>query len=337
MSPSIIEREACLDIPCSSNTDNVNPPSPNKAVVNSPHSHNIHSKHQKCHSTPTVPVSIHNPAQNKSVTTFGLNTTSASCYKKVSGGRYTVASKVSISETLNPEHSLHFVSHAHTHSHNSGHSHAHTRGHIHARKSFGSRYNNQDQILGILYSRSDSRQCSGSLKEPNVTGSHNDTKKAECRCAVSKRRSSNQEHGSSKHSSSHSSCISSSQIHGDHHRQSIHIFGYSQNIKKPPKQSHEDSSINPSDNDEVLPASLPSVPPPPPPPQRSPIHSHGVQPISNATPSKQQNPTAPLGPPTKAQKRRAKAIMVDRFSRVFFPSTFGLINAVYWVIFWLYL
>ncbi|XP_037793461.1 uncharacterized protein LOC119588913 [Penaeus monodon] len=57
---------------------------------------------------------------------------------------------------------------------------------------------------------------------------------------------------------------------------------------------------------------LPSVPPPPPPPARMPG-------------------------PTAAQKRRARAILVDRFSRVFFPSTFGLINAVYWIIFWLYL
>lgn len=59
-------------------------------------------------------------------------------------------------------------------------------------------------------------------------------------------------------------------------------------------------------------AALLSVPPPPPPP----------------------NKTATNNP---AQKRRARAIMVDRFSRVFFPSTFGLINAVYWIIFWLYL
>ncbi|KAK3868455.1 hypothetical protein Pcinc_026154 [Petrolisthes cinctipes] len=57
---------------------------------------------------------------------------------------------------------------------------------------------------------------------------------------------------------------------------------------------------------------LPAVPPPPPPPARQPG-------------------------PTPAQKRRAKAILVDRFSRVFFPSTFGLINGIYWIIFWLYL
>ncbi|XP_066980949.1 glycine receptor subunit alpha-4-like [Macrobrachium rosenbergii] len=59
-------------------------------------------------------------------------------------------------------------------------------------------------------------------------------------------------------------------------------------------------------------APLPIVPPPPPPPARMPG-------------------------PTAAQKRRAKAILVDRFSRVFFPSTFGLINGLYWIIFWLYL
>ncbi|KAL7633300.1 UNVERIFIED_CONTAM: hypothetical protein RMT77_016405 [Armadillidium vulgare] len=57
---------------------------------------------------------------------------------------------------------------------------------------------------------------------------------------------------------------------------------------------------------------VPSPPPPPPPPS-----------------CKQSN--------THAQKRRARAIMVDRFSRVFFPSTFGLMNAVYWIIFWIYL
>ncbi|XP_069172967.1 glycine receptor subunit alpha-4 isoform X3 [Procambarus clarkii] len=64
--------------------------------------------------------------------------------------------------------------------------------------------------------------------------------------------------------------------------------------------------------DNVMCPPLPSVPPPPPPPTR-------------------------LPGPTPAQKRRARAILVDRFSRVFFPSTFGLINGVYWLIFWLYL
>ncbi|XP_071544997.1 glycine receptor subunit alpha-4-like [Panulirus ornatus] len=63
---------------------------------------------------------------------------------------------------------------------------------------------------------------------------------------------------------------------------------------------------------DMLYAPLPTVPPPPPPPARVPG-------------------------PTRAQQRRARAIMVDRFSRVFFPSTFGLINGLYWIIFWLYL
>ncbi|CAL4086160.1 unnamed protein product [Meganyctiphanes norvegica] len=60
---------------------------------------------------------------------------------------------------------------------------------------------------------------------------------------------------------------------------------------------------------------LPTVPPPPPPPTRA--------------------NTGPITSP--AQKRRARAIMVDRFSRVFFPATFGVINSVYWLIFWFYL
>ncbi|XP_076062865.1 glycine receptor subunit alpha-4-like isoform X2 [Oratosquilla oratoria] len=60
---------------------------------------------------------------------------------------------------------------------------------------------------------------------------------------------------------------------------------------------------------------------------------------SNALPNVPPPPPPPKGPPgpTGAQKRRAKAIMVDRFSRYFFPLTFGLINGVYWVIFCIYL
>ncbi|XP_071545422.1 glycine receptor subunit alpha-4-like isoform X2 [Panulirus ornatus] len=73
-------------------------------------------------------------------------------------------------------------------------------------------------------------------------------------------------------------------------------------VHPPPSQSYEDQMYPP----------LPIVPPPPPPPAR-------------------------LPGPTPSQRRRARAILVDRFSRVFFPSTFGLINGVYWIIFWLYL
>ena len=60
--------------------------------------------------------------------------------------------------------------------------------------------------------------------------------------------------------------------------------------------------------------------------------------------SNDQNPVpAPPPPPlkstspTKAQRRRSKALMVDRFSRIFFPITFGFLNTIYWLIFWLYL
>lgn len=59
------------------------------------------------------------------------------------------------------------------------------------------------------------------------------------------------------------------------------------------------------------------VPPPPPPPQSQPILA----------------PSVTAG----ARRRRAKAIVVDRFSRIFFPLTFGLINCIYWIVFWSYL
>lgn len=54
-------------------------------------------------------------------------------------------------------------------------------------------------------------------------------------------------------------------------------------------------------------------PPPPPPPQCQP---------------------KPAAADTRAQRRRAQAIVVDRFSRIIFPVTFGLMNMLYWVIFW---
>ena len=72
--------------------------------------------------------------------------------------------------------------------------------------------------------------------------------------------------------------------------------------------------------DEVLPGPVP--PPPPPPPQQT------------QTPQ-QQNKTASAV--ASAHKRRAKAIAIDRFSRVFFPLTFGMMNLIYWVVFWIYL
>lgn len=60
------------------------------------------------------------------------------------------------------------------------------------------------------------------------------------------------------------------------------------------------------------------VPPPPPPPQ------HTQPPAINLT-------------MTGAQKRRAKAIVVDRFSRVAFPLSFFLVNLIYWVGMWSYI
>lgn len=38
-------------------------------------------------------------------------------------------------------------------------------------------------------------------------------------------------------------------------------------------------------------------------------------------------------PPINAQKCRNQAINVDRFSRVFFPLLFFVLNAIYWITF----
>lgn len=37
--------------------------------------------------------------------------------------------------------------------------------------------------------------------------------------------------------------------------------------------------------------------------------------------------------PTPAQKRRNRAINIDRFSRVFFPLLFAVLNGTYWILF----
>ena len=69
----------------------------------------------------------------------------------------------------------------------------------------------------------------------------------------------------------------------------------------------------------------------PPPLFRSPFR--GSIPISSVPNGK----TVSNGQQSAAQIRRRKAICVDRFSRVFFPVTFGLMNCFYWGVFWLYL
>jgi hypothetical protein len=36
---------------------------------------------------------------------------------------------------------------------------------------------------------------------------------------------------------------------------------------------------------------------------------------------------------TSAMERRRRALAVDRFSRFFFPLSFGLLNCIYWIVF----
>lgn len=43
--------------------------------------------------------------------------------------------------------------------------------------------------------------------------------------------------------------------------------------------------------------------------------------------------TIPPGAPTPAQRSRNRAINIDRFSRVFFPALFTLLNVIYWILF----
>ncbi|CAD7093610.1 unnamed protein product [Hermetia illucens] len=50
-------------------------------------------------------------------------------------------------------------------------------------------------------------------------------------------------------------------------------------------------------------------------------------------------PPKPPEPPklTPAQQRLANAINIDRFSRVFFPFLFSILNLTYWILFWEYI
>ncbi|CAG2055779.1 unnamed protein product [Timema podura] len=43
-------------------------------------------------------------------------------------------------------------------------------------------------------------------------------------------------------------------------------------------------------------------------------------------------PPAPCRP-TPAQRNRIRAINIDRFSRVFFPLLFAILNGTYWIMF----
>lgn len=66
--------------------------------------------------------------------------------------------------------------------------------------------------------------------------------------------------------------------------------------------------------------------------------------IFDTPPSKSENPLLqPPAPPlplpptipviTDAQKARNRAIIIDRFSRVFFPLLFTILNMSYWIMF----
>lgn len=47
----------------------------------------------------------------------------------------------------------------------------------------------------------------------------------------------------------------------------------------------------------------------------------------------QKSTTGPPPGPTPAQRQRMRALNIDRFSRVFFPFLFAVLNATYWCMF----
>ena len=323
---------------------------------------NLHSKHQICHASTQpnapikphfAPIKLHSPSHSYPSVSTQVSTTNVvpPCPTSFADDHHNdrrglSVSNISISEKINSHHS-HTHSHSHSHhsqSHSSGHNHGnHGLNHGHHTHPRRSKHSSSEQVLGPIYSGSDSSHYHNEKTYANTHGhGHHHQKSSsvskvetsnttECRCSASRR--SHSKNGSSSNRSERK-----------HHRHTSH--GHSSRSSSSSKylqqeNNNSNNSINPADNNEVTPALLPSVPPPPPPPQRSPVHttppqSAQAQGTSSANPPNPANPTTP-GPLTGAQKRRAKAIMVDRFSRVFFPSTFGLINAIYWVMFWIYL
>lgn len=61
--------------------------------------------------------------------------------------------------------------------------------------------------------------------------------------------------------------------------------------------------------------------------------------ITPATPrgSTIPNPTEDIPVLTPAQRRLRRAMLIDRFSRGFFPFLFTLLNVIYWILFYEYL
>ncbi|XP_025987441.1 glycine receptor subunit alpha-2 isoform X3 [Solenopsis invicta] len=81
--------------------------------------------------------------------------------------------------------------------------------------------------------------------------------------------------------------------------------------------------------DSDTPAAKPA--PPPPPPSSSTTDSAKLDKIFDIT-AKKSSIAPPLGP-TPAQRARMRALNIDRFSRVFFPFLFTVLNVTYWIMF----
>lgn len=61
------------------------------------------------------------------------------------------------------------------------------------------------------------------------------------------------------------------------------------------------------------------------------IDGHSIPPPPRPPP--QATAAAAAATTAKAQRRRTRAINIDRFSRVFFPLLFAVLNMTYWIIF----
>ncbi|KAL6434796.1 hypothetical protein ACFW04_005176 [Cataglyphis niger] len=81
--------------------------------------------------------------------------------------------------------------------------------------------------------------------------------------------------------------------------------------------------------DSDTPAAKPA--PPPPPPSSSTADSAKLDKIFDIAAKK--SPAGPPSGPTPAQRARMRALNIDRFSRVFFPFLFTLLNVTYWIMF----